>query len=211
MSRPTNTSWVDWSTRLQALTQNGLAFASTPYDRERYAAIREIAAEMLAAGSGLELTTVRGLLAQDSGYATPKVDVRGVVFRENRILLVRERAEGLWTPPGGWADVCASPAQNVIREIQEESGFLTRALKVLAIFDRGKHPHTPPFAFHVYKIFIRCELLGGQARPSAETDRVDFFGEDQLPPLSVGRVTEWQLRRMFAHCRNPTLPTDFDN
>jgi len=165
---------------------------------------------MMAAGSNLGLDMIRGLLSHDSGYATPKVDVRGVVFRDHKVLLVREKAEGLWTPPGGWADVCASPAENVVREVEEESGFLTRAVKVLAIFDRNKHPHEPPFAFHVYKFFILCEIVGGQAKASSETDRVDFFGENEIPPLSVGRVTEWQMHRIFEHHQNPNLPTDFD-
>jgi ADP-ribose pyrophosphatase YjhB (NUDIX family) len=205
-----NPKWIEWSTRLQALAQNGLTFARDGYDIERYTAIREIAAEMMAAGSDLSIETIRGLLSHDSGYATPKVDVRGVVFRDDKILLVREKAEGRWTPPGGWADVCASPAENVVREVREESGFLTRAVEVLAIFDRGKHPHEPPFAFHVYKIFILCEIVGGMATPSSETDRVGFFGENELPPLSLGRVTEWQMHRMFEHHRNPNLPTDFD-
>ncbi len=210
MSIPVPPKWVEWSTRLQALAQTGLTFAQDPYDIERYTALREIAAEMLTAGSGLELATVRGLLAQDSGYATPKVDVRGVVFRDDKVLLVRERSEGLWTPPGGWADVCASPAENVVREIREESGFVTRPVKILAIYDRSKHPHQPAFAFHVYKIFILCELAGGKATPSSETDGVDFFAENELPPLSIGRVTEWQMHRLFEHHRNPDLPADFD-
>ncbi len=210
MRDPPNLRWIEWSTRLQALAQNGLTFARDAYDVERYTAIREIAAEMLTAGSGLRLDTIRGLLGEDSGYATPKVDVRGVVFRDDKVLLVRERSEGLWTPPGGWADVGASPAENVVREVREESGFVTGPLKILAIFDRSKHPHEPPFAFHVYKVFIRCELLGGQAATSSETDGVGFFSENELPPLSVGRVTKWQLDRMFEHLRNPNLPTDFD-
>jgi len=114
--------WLEWAKRLQAIAQNGLTFAQDPYDIERYQAIRQIAAEMLAESSGLELTAILGLLEQETGYATPKVDVRGVVFREDKLLLVRERSDGRWTLPGGWADVCASPAENVVREVQEESG-----------------------------------------------------------------------------------------
>jgi len=112
--------------------------------------------------------------------------------------------------PGGWADVGESPAENVVREIREESGLETRAVKILALLDRAKHPHEPPFPFHVYKIFIRCELVGGTAAPSLETDAVQFFGEQELPQLSVTRVTAGQLRRLFEHHRNPELPTDFD-
>src|ERR1700744_5207569 len=127
--------WLEWNKRLQAIAQNGLTFARDVYDIERYTEIRQIAAEMLAAGSGLAPHVVNGILGRDDGYATPKVDVRGVVFREDKLLLVRERSDGKWTLPGGWADVCASPAENVVREIQEEAGFQTEVIKILAVFD----------------------------------------------------------------------------
>jgi ADP-ribose pyrophosphatase YjhB (NUDIX family) len=211
MSNSAGPKWLEWSQRLQAVAQNGLTFSRDPFDSERYTAIREIAAEMLAQGSGLELAVVRGVLERDSGYATPKVDMRGVVFRDDQLLLVRERADGKWTLPGGWADPCASPAENVVREIEEESGFVTRAAKILAVLDRSKHPHEPPFAFHVYKIFVLCTLVGGSATASAETDAVAFFSEDAIPELSVTRVTFGQICRLFEHHRNPALPTDFDH
>jgi len=202
--------WLAWCSRLQAIAQTGLTFAKDSYDIERYHALREIAAEMLATGSGAELGKIRDFLGQDSGYTTPKVDVRGVVFRDDKILLVRERSDGTWSLPGGWADVNASPAENVVREIREESGFETRATKLLAVWDRSKHPHVPAFPFHVYKFFLRCEIIGGTATPSSETDGIDFFAADKLPELSITRVTAAQIHRMFEHLRNPSLPTDFD-
>jgi len=202
--------WLDWMTRLQAIAQIGLTYAANDYDTERYNAIRQIAAEMLAAGSGAEVSAVRDLLSSDSGYATPKVDVRGVVFRDGKLLMVRERQEGRWSLPGGWADVGESPAESVVREICEESGFTTRVAKVLAVFDRAKHPHEPPFPFHVYKLFFMCHILAGEATTSAETDAVGFFGETEIPPLSVSRVTSSQIQRCFEHHRNPELPADFD-
>jgi ADP-ribose pyrophosphatase YjhB (NUDIX family) len=202
--------WLDWCSKLQATAQNGLAFARDPYDVERYTAVRAIAAEMLAAGSGLEIAALHDLLEKDSGYATPKVDVRGVVFRDGKLLLVRERSDGGWTVPGGWADVGESPAENVVREVYEESGFQTRAVKLLAVFDRSKHPHTPRFPFHVYKMFIGCEMTGGAAAPSRETAAVGFFGETEIPALSISRITPWQIARLFEHHRNPEAPTDFD-
>ena len=206
----TDARWLEWNQRLQAIAQNGLTFARDAYDIERYQAIRQIAAEMLAAGSGLPSVAVLGILEKETNYATPKVDVRGVVFRADKLLLVRERSDGKWTLPGGWADVGASPAENVVREIHEESGFLTRATKMLAVFDRSKHPHEPPFAFHVYKIYLLCTITGGQETASVETDSVGFFGETEIPELSVDRVTAGQIRRMFEHHRDPGLPTDFD-
>ena len=202
--------WLNWCQQLQAIAQNGLTFATDHYDIERYQQIRQIAAEMLAEAGRLTTTKVLGLLEKDAGYATPKVDVRGVVFRDDKLLLVREKSDGRWTLPGGWADIGQSPAESVEREIWEESGYTARAEKILAVLDRAKHPHEPAFAFHVYKIFIRCALNGGEARLTAETDAVDFFGKNEIPPLSNTRVTEAQIRRMFDHHRQPDLPTEFD-
>jgi ADP-ribose pyrophosphatase YjhB (NUDIX family) len=202
--------WTRWCARLQALAQTGLTFARDPYDVERYKELREIAAQMLAAGAQVELPALGRWLESDTGYATPKVDVRGVVFRNGEILLVRERSDGLWTLPGGWADVGESPADNVVREVREETGFETRVTKLLALFDRALHPHEPPFPFHVYKIFLRCEITGGVAQQSSETSEVAFFGEAELPELSLTRITPWQIRRMLEHARDESLPTDFD-
>ncbi len=209
MPETQNNRWLEWSKRLQAIAQTGLTFAQDPFDRERYIAVREVAAEMLSQSAGLEPGVIVGLLQMDGGYATPKVDVRGVVFRNEKLLLVREKSDGKWTLPGGWADVGASPAENVVREIQEESGFVTRPVKILAVYDRNKHPHEP-LAFHVYKIFVLCTIVSGDAKPGTETDRAGFFGETELPDLSLGRVTPAQIRRMFEHHRAPELPTDFD-
>jgi ADP-ribose pyrophosphatase YjhB (NUDIX family) len=210
MSTSNSRQHLDWSLRLQAIAQTGLEFATSPYDVERYNQLREIAAEMTAAQFDLEPVHIRRFFAAETGYATPKVDVRGVVFRNDKLLLVRESCEAKWTLPGGWGDVGSSPAENAVREVLEESGFEVRAQKLLAVFDRSKHPHEPPFPFHIYKMFFLCELLGGTARLSSETDGVDFFSEDALPDLSISRTTPGQIHRMFEHHRNPNLPTDFD-
>ncbi len=210
LEKQTQPRWLNWTMRLQAIAQNGLTYAANAYDTERYNAVRQIAAEMLAAGSSAEVSVVCGLLSHETGYATPKVDVRGVVFRDEKLLLVREHEEGRWSLPGGWADVGESPAGCVVREVREESGFETRAVKLLAVFDRGKHPHQPPFASHVYKLFFLCHILGGEAKASPETDAVGFFGEAEIPELSRTRVTPWQIQRCFEHFRNPNLPADFD-
>ena len=202
--------WLNWCQRLQAIAQTGLTFARDPYDRERYEALRDIAVEMLAAGSAAAPAVIHGLLSAETGYATPKVDVRAVVFREDRLLFVRERSDGCWTLPGGWADVAASPAENVVREVREESGYEVRADRLLAVYDRSLHPHQPPFPFHIYKLFMLCTLVGGAAASTLETDDVGFFGEHELPELSLTRITRGQVLRMFEHHRQPGLPADFD-
>lgn len=201
--------WLNWAQRLQAIAQTGLTYASGEFDVERYRAVREIASEMMAAGSQSGIATIRGLFAGQAGYATPKVDVRGVVFRESRVLLVKEREDGGWTLPGGWADVGESPAEATVREVREESGFETRAVKLLAVYDRNRHGHTP-IPFHAYKLFFRCEIVGGAAAVSVETEGVGWFAEDGLPALSISRVTPAQIRRFFEHSRHPGWLTEFD-
>jgi ADP-ribose pyrophosphatase YjhB (NUDIX family) len=144
------------------------------------------------------------------GHATPKVDVRGVVFRDEAILLVRERADGRWSLPGGWADVYDSPSEATVREIWEESGYRTRAVKLLALYDRTKQGHTP-MPFHAYKVIFQCEITGGEPQGgSVETDGVGFFREGELPELSISRVTAAQIARFFEHLRHPEWPADFD-
>jgi ADP-ribose pyrophosphatase YjhB (NUDIX family) len=202
--------WLLWARELQALAQTGLAFSKDAYDLERYQRIRALAAEMYARGSDTPVERIRSLFAQESGYATPKVDVRGAVFRDERILLVQEATDGGWTLPGGWADVNQSAREAVEREIQEESGYEARAVKLAAVYDYRRQGNRNPLPNSIYKIFFVCELTGGEARTSFETSAVDFFLPDQLPPLSLGRTNPAQVARMFAHWRNPALAADFD-
>ncbi len=201
--------WIEWAKRLQAIAQTGLTYAKDPFDIERYESVREVAAEIVAAHSNLELNYVRELFVSEVGHATPKVDVRGAVFRGDTILLVKERQDGRWTLPGGWADINESPSEAVVREVYEESGYRTRAVKLLALYDRNKHAHAP-YPYHAYKLFFQCELLGGAPSPSLETDDVAFFGKDEIPELSLLRVTPAQVARLFEHYRHPDWPTDFD-
>jgi ADP-ribose pyrophosphatase YjhB (NUDIX family) len=200
--------WADWASRLNAIAQNGLTFSHDPFDIERYTSVRNIAAEIMAAHTGVETTLVRDFFAREEGYATPKVDVRGVVFRDGTLLFVKEPEDGFWSLPGGWADVGDSPSEAVVREVFEESGYTTHAVKLLALYDRNKHAH-PPFPHHAYKLFIRCELLSQVPAGSAETE-ARFFEEGAIPELSVARVTVEQIKRLFEHYRHSEWPADLD-
>lgn len=194
---------------MAAIAQDGLAYSQDPFDTERYASVRDIAAEMMAGQSDAEVSYVADLLAGQTGHTTPKVDVRGVAFRDDKILLVRERDDGLWSLPGGWAEVHESPSDAVVREVQEESGYLSEAVKLLALFDRDRHEH-PPYPFAVYMLFFLCKLIGELPMNSAETDEVGFFGRNELPDLSATRVTAAQLERLFQLYESPESPTVFD-
>lgn len=202
--------WLNIARELRAIAQTGLTFTQDRFDRQRYERLRELAATMLAQGSGEDYSQLLELLQSDSGYATPKVDVRGAAFVDGRVLMVREISDGNWTLPGGWADIHQSAAECVVREIAEESGFAARALKLAAVRDYQKSGHPPRNLDSIYKLFFICEITGGAARASDETSEVAFFARDALPPLSLGRITAAQIERMFQHAEQPELATDFD-
>jgi len=203
------TKWLDWVNQMATIAQNGLTYAKDSHDVERYTSLRELAAEIAAEHTGSEPKHIRGLFEKEMGHATPKVDVRGAAFRNEEILMVKERVDGLWSLPGGWADPNESPGKAVVREVAEESGFETRAVRLLAVYDRDCHGH-PQYPFAIYMLFFLCELTGGAASPSDETEDVGFFRRDRLPPLSLDRVTADQIHRIFEHYDHPDWPADFD-
>jgi len=210
MSAKAHTAAVlEWARKVQAIAQNGLAFSRDPFDRERYLQLEDLAATILSTELEAPLPAVRAWWKDEQGYATPKVDVRGGVFRGDEVLLVRERSDGRWTLPGGWADVNDAPSEAVAREILEESGYRARAVKLAGLIDKNRHPH-PPGIHHIYKLFFLCELTGGSPAASAETDAVGFFRVGALPELSTGRVLAAQIERLYRHQLDPALPTDFD-
>jgi ADP-ribose pyrophosphatase YjhB (NUDIX family) len=202
--------WLAWAKSLQAIAQNGLIFAENHFDIERYESVRVIAADIMASYTRVDKQFVLDLFNDQSGYATPKVDVRGVVFQGDKVLLVKEVVDGCWTLPGGWADPNEMPSEAAAREVWEESGYEVKPVKLLMVYDRSKHGHEPPMPFHVYKLFFLCELVRGEVKTSMETSAVGFFGENEMPPLSLARLTPSEVVRLFEHYRNPTLLTDFD-
>jgi len=195
--------WLQWARRIQAISQSGLHFSKDAFDIERYEELRQISAEIIANYSEFDMKAVNNLFALEKGYQTPKMDVRGAVFKDNKILLVRERIDDRWSLPGGFCEVGVSPSENVIKEIQEESGYDVKAQKLLAVLDMHKHDH-PPQPYHYYKTFIQCEIVGGKPATSLETKDVHFFPKDQLPKLSTGRNTEAQIHMLFEFNCNPT-------
>jgi ADP-ribose pyrophosphatase YjhB (NUDIX family) len=202
--------WLSIAREMRAMAQTGLTFTGDRFDRQRYLRLQELAALLITRGSDEESASIVALLREEKGYATPKVDVRGAAFVDGRVLMVREITDGLWTLPGGWADVNQTPRQCVEREIFEESGFEARAVKLAAVYDYQTSNRPQRHIDSIYKMFFICEIIGGIATPSDETSEVAFFARDELPPLSVGRATALQIERMFQHVENPQTPADFE-
>lgn len=201
--------WLDWAKQLQSIAQAGLTYSKDVYDLERFELIRNISIDILTNYTDMDQTKIRDLFANETGYATPKVDVRAVIFRDNKLLMVKEKEDGCWSLPGGWGDIGLTPSEVAVKEVKEESGFKVKALKLLGVLDKKCHPH-PPSPYHVYKIFIQCEIIGGQPMESIETNGVEFFAENDLPSLSIERNTESQIKLAFKHLHNPQEPAFFD-
>ncbi len=196
---------------LEAIAQTGSHFAKDAYDQERYRRVAEIAAMLLSGCSDVPPETVYAWSKEEFGYATPKIDVRAFILRDDQVLLVREDADGgRWTLPGGWADVNETPSESVAREVVEESGYIVKPLRLLAVLDREKQGHTPPFPYHVYKLFFHCEIVGGGPRKTAESSESVFFAETNLPELSQSRVLPAQIHSFFQAIRLGNRESKYD-
>lgn len=207
------TEWLATAQRLQALAQTGLEYANNPFDTERYEEIRALSVRMVQAlaAEPLALDKITNLFAGETGYQTPKVDVRAVLFRgTNEVLLVQEKIDGnRWTLPGGWADVGLTPFEVAEKETHEETGLQVRAVRLLALFDKKKHPH-PPQPWYIYKCFVLCEIVGGALQAATpETNGARWVSETEIPhlALSVDRTTTSQLATLFEFARQPDKPT----
>ena len=194
-----------------ATAQAGLTYSNDPFDIARFEALRAATVTLIASQSDLKPDAIAQWIALDSGYPTPKLDVRALILDDaGRLLLVQERSDGLWTLPGGWCDIGDSPAGAVVRELVEETGLECRALQLLALFDKHKHPH-PPQLPHAHKAFFLCEVTGGALLTETdETQGAAYFPIDALPELSRHRVVESQLRSLHDHVRQGRRHTLFD-
>lgn len=196
--------WMHWAKQLQALSQAGQAYSKDKFDLQRFDEVASIAQQMMAELAGTPVEKVQQLFVPEVGYPTPKVDLRAGVFKDGKILLVREREDDCWTMPGGWADVCETPSQGIIREVLEESGYSVSSPTLVAIKDRDVHPYLPKYPQHIYKMFFLCHFESGQPTPNIEISEIGFFELNALPPLSTSRVLKSDIELMFQHHEHPT-------
>jgi len=208
-SLPDPPRWLEWAREIQALSQTGYHYAENEYQRERNRRLTEIAAEIISEHTNLPYTQLSQIFQAQIGYATPRIDVRGAVFQDNRLLLVRERQDGGWTMPGGWADVGDVPSAAAEREVWEEAGFRVKARKLIGVYDANRLE--PLELFHAFKLVFLCDLIEGAARPSSETSEVAFFSQNELPGiLSGARTRPRHILDAFQALQDPDCTTVFD-
>jgi ADP-ribose pyrophosphatase YjhB (NUDIX family) len=201
--------WLEWAARLQSVAQAGLTFGGDQYDLDRYQQIRTISVEILLEYTGISDEKIRDLFASGTGYQTPKVDIRASVFKGNKILMVREKIDGAWALPGGWADVNTSVSESAARECLEEAGAIVKPKRIIAIHQADKH-YSFPYPYTVYKIFVECEHIESNFSDNIETLEAGFFLIDLLPPLSTERNTKEQIEMCFEAKKHKLFETVFD-
>lgn len=203
-----NEKWLQWAVQLQSIAQAGLYYCKDKFDRERYEELRELAANMIEYKSYISKEKVKELFCNETGYQTPKLDSRAAIFKEDKILLVRE-SDGNWSLPGGWVDVDLSVKENVIKEVKEEAGLDVTAGKVIAVQDREKH-NKPVYAYKICKIFVLCNEVGGDFKKNIETTESGYFTLDNLPVLATEKVNEEQIKMCFDACKDENWQTVLD-
>jgi ADP-ribose pyrophosphatase YjhB (NUDIX family) len=202
--------WIEWSKQIKAIAQIGMSYTKDQYDLERYNQLTEISHQMIGKLADAPKGKVDNFFVPDNGYATPKVDLRAGIIKDNKILLAKERSDERWSLPGGWADVGESPTEGIKREVFEETGYKVIVQRLIAIKDRNLHPYKPQYAHHVYKLFFLCDLIGGHAKENIEISEVAFFKQNGLPQLSEVRVLKQDIQMMFEYLGNKNLPVFCD-
>lgn len=205
-----SSQWIQWIKQIKAISQTGKAYTDGKYDLQRYHQLDQIAHEMLSLVAEAPIGKIDNFYLPDKGYATPKTDLRAGIIQDGKILLVKERSDGKWALPGGWADVGETPKQGIEREVSEESGYQVKAEKLIAVIDRGVHPYTLNTPYHIYKLFFSCSVLGGDKQANLEISDIDFFDPNSLPELSLSRTIKNDIELFFQHHHKPDLPTYFD-
>ena len=200
--------WLKLAIEIQSLAQNGLTYANNVYDIERYERLRDISAEMLNMKTDLSIDKIKDLFCNETGYQTPKLDTRAVIFKDNKILLVHEN-NGTWSLPGGWVDVLESVKSNTIKEVKEETGLNVLATKIIAIQDRNKH-NKPIYAYGVCKIFVLCDIIDGKFEKNIETTEIDYFSIDNLPLLAEEKNNKEQIAMCFKAVEDENWQVEFD-
>jgi 8-oxo-dGTP diphosphatase len=98
------------------------------------------------------------------------------------VLLTRRRGSDDWVLPGGTVEEAEAPWEAVVREVAEESGLDTAISRLSGIYAKRRERDL---------VFVfTASSHGGEPRPSAERDRVQFVDPRNLPAQTSERDRE---------------------
>lgn len=204
-----NHLWLEWAKSIQSIAQIGLTYAKDKFDQQRYSQLRDISIDILNRCTEIGEVKARDLFANETGYQTPKLDVRAAVFSGNKILLVQEEHDLKWCMPGGWIDIDNSIKEAAIKEVKEESGMDCNPRRIISVFDRRLNANGPTL-HTIFTFFVQCDYLGGQFEKNLETTDARFFALEDIPVLSENRTTLDQIRQCFQAKDKALYETTFE-
>ncbi|MEQ8239314.1 MAG: NUDIX hydrolase N-terminal domain-containing protein [Cyclobacteriaceae bacterium] len=200
---------INYLKRVEGMAKIGLSYTENPYDQERYEELKTSTHDLLAQLTNFTPTAIAENFEKLDAYPTPKVDVRGLIIKEGKVLLIQEKVDRCWSMPGGWCDIGYSPKENVEKEVFEESGYMVQAVRLLTVWDKKYHNHPPELAY-VYKLNFLCDITGGSLKPGHEALNAEFFDINELPELSLPRNTKAQIQKLYQLSLNKDEQTNFD-
>lgn len=209
MTRQIPDHWLTIAKKINSIAQSGLAFTRDKYDHERYTELQDLSIQILNNITDIDSQKLEFVFNRDIGYQTPKIGIRAVVVKDDKILLVKEKMDNKWSLPGGYADTGMTPSEIAANEVKEESGYDVKVTRILGLIDYNKYQDRP-FPFDIYNLFMECEIIGGEPATGIETSDVGFFEINNLPELSERRVTKEQILKMYELCNNKELDAIFD-
>lgn len=181
---------------LHAISSAGILYTKEPFDKERYIRLREIAAELLSEISEDSYTKIIQVFEANSGYQTPKLSTRSVVFNDSDEILLVKDYDGKWVIPGGWCDYNKTIIENTKKEAFEEAGLTVEPYRLVGLFDHHKR-NNPGSFFDCIHAFMLCRVIDGVFHQNLETTQSGYFSMNCLPELNDHKTSKEQIDICF--------------
>jgi ADP-ribose pyrophosphatase len=139
--------------------------------------------------------------SENNGYPTqPVVAVGAIVFRNNRVLLVRRGqppSQDLWAIPGGRVEIGETLQEAAEREILEETGITIHAREPVYTFDYIEREKSASPRFHYVIIDLTADYVGGEIMAGDDAAEARWIAADELAGLKVSSKTLKLLKKQF--------------
>jgi len=138
---------------------------------------------------------------ENNGYPLqPVVAVGAIVFRDNRVLLVKRGqapSRDLWAIPGGRVEIGETLQVAAEREILEETGITIQALEPVYTFDYIERDGSAPPLFHYVIIDLAADYISGKVRAGDDAAEARWVAAEELADINVSSKTLHLLKTRF--------------
>jgi 8-oxo-dGTP diphosphatase len=194
MKKVKNQSFYEFILKVHSISKIGLTYSKDPYALENYLELSHLSSTMLKSFTKVDFK--RPQYFSKDLYPTPNVSVRMVIFDSNQqVLMVKEKVDGGYTLPGGWADLFESPVEAIRKECLQEAGATVEVEKISGVYHydfihRGS-------AQSQYVLVFKGRLTKPLKPWGHEIMDVNFFPLNQLPKTLSFKIERKDLIRMI--------------